>query len=167
MGLSVRMARAADLAVLPEIERSADGVFASVGIVFPAGPAVIEEVGERARVWVAGEPPVGFAAVVEMDGHPHLEQIAVRADRTGQGVGGRLLARVIEETRGTLTLITFRDVPWNAPWYARFGFEVMPEPEWGPRLREHWAAEIEAGLHALGPRVVMRREGTPVGRRTD
>ncbi|TNY37642.1 GNAT family N-acetyltransferase [Thermomonospora catenispora] len=153
----VRRARTADLAGLPEIERSADGMFASVGIVLPAGPTMIEEVGERARVWVAGDPPVGFAAVVDVDGRPHLEQIAVRADRAGRGVGGRLLARVIEESRGGLTLITFRDVPWNAPWYARFGFTALPEREWGPRLRERWEAEIAAGLHALGPRVVMRR----------
>ncbi|HEX2312484.1 MAG TPA: GNAT family N-acetyltransferase [Thermomonospora sp.] len=159
MDVAVRAAGEPDLAVLPEIERTADAVFAELGIVFPAGPTVIEGVALSARVLVAGEPPVGFAAVIELDGHPHLEQIAVRGDLTGRGVGGLLLERVIAEAAGPLTLITFREVPWNGPWYARHGFAELPAERWGPGLREHWQAEIDAGLHALGPRLVMAREG--------
>ncbi|SEF54239.1 Acetyltransferase (GNAT) domain-containing protein [Thermomonospora echinospora] len=158
--MAVREAQARDLALLPEIERSADGVFASLGIVFPPGPTVIEEVGADARVLVVGEPPVGFAAVVELDGHPHLEQIALSAGHTGRGIGGLLLERVVAQATGPLTLITFRHVPWNGPWYARHGFTELPEERWGPQLRAHWQAEIDGGLHALGPRLVMcRRSG--------
>ena len=29
------------------------------------------------------------------------------------------------EARPTLTLTTFRDVPWNAPYYERMGFVVF------------------------------------------
>ena len=54
-----------------------------------------------------------------------------------------------------LTLITYRDVPWNGPWYLRHGFVELPESAWGPQLRAHWQAEVEAGLHDLGPRLVM------------
>nr|WP_245974784.1 GNAT family N-acetyltransferase [Thermomonospora umbrina] len=157
--MTVRPAEERDLVGLPAIERSADKVFEAVGIVFPPGPTVIEEVVERARVLVVGKPVVGFAAVVEVDGHPHLEQIAVHADETGRGIGGMLLERVVEEAAGELTLITFRDVRWNGPWYARHGFAELSEERWGPGLREHWQAEIDAGLHLPGPRMVMSRQG--------
>lgn len=55
-----------------------------------------------------------------------------------------------------MTLTTFTDVPWNAPHYARLGFQVVAENEWTAgerRIREHEAA---VGLDAW-PRVVMRR----------
>ncbi|MEU5883055.1 GNAT family N-acetyltransferase [Spirillospora sp. NPDC047279] len=158
MSLAVRLAEPRDLPLLPAIEASADGVFRPVGIVFPPGPTVIEEVAAEARqILVVGDPPVGFAAVTEVDGHPHLEQIAMHADHTGRGLGGPLLERVIGDASGDLTLITFRHVRWNGPWYERYGFAEWPEPRWGPQLRAHWHAEIAAGLHELGPRVVMHR----------
>ena len=59
-----------------------------------------------------------------------------------------------------LRLLAFRDVPWNGPWYRRQGFAEMPGSEWGPEVRRHWQAEIDAGLHALGPRLVMYVPGT-------
>lgn len=161
MSQPVRPAEPRDLPLLPAIERSADGLFRGVDIVFPAGPTVVEEVAAQAlQVLVVGDPPVGFAAVVELDGHPHLEQIAVHADHTGQGLGVALLKQALRDTAG-LTLITFRDVPWNRPWYSRHGFDEWPESAWGPELRAHWQAEVAAGLHQLGPRLVMRASRLP------
>ncbi|OLT22704.1 GNAT family N-acetyltransferase [Actinomadura sp. CNU-125] len=158
MDFEVRVARDADLAVLPEIERAADGLFRPFGIVFPPGPTVIEElIGTDAGILVAGDPPVAFAAVRDVDGAAHLEQIAVRADLTGRGIGVPLLAAVRTRAAGSpgVSLLTFRDVPWNMPWYERHGFAELPEARWGPGLRAHWDAEVAAGLHRLGPRVVM------------
>ncbi|MFI0450086.1 GNAT family N-acetyltransferase [Actinomadura sp. 6N118] len=162
MAYAVRPAEDRDLPLLAEIERSADGVFGPLGIAFPVGPTVIEEVAAGAlQLLVVGDPPIGFAAVIEVDGHRHLEQIALHADHTGRGLGRPLMERVIGDADGgELTLITFRDVPWNGPWYAQFGFVEMPESEWGPELRAHWQAEIAAGLHELGPRLVMRHPGS-------
>ena len=62
-----------------------------------------------------------------------------------------------------LTLTTFRDVPWNAPYYRRCGFRVLDEQEWTPGLRA--IREREAG-HGLDrwPRVCMRRDLVPAGR---
>lgn len=160
MGTEVRLARPEDLAGLPSIENSGDAMFAEIGIVFPPGPTVIEQMtGKDAEIVVAGDPPVGFAAVEEVDGAAHLEQISVRGDLTGQGIGVRLLdavmARAAEAGSPGVSLLTFRDVAWNGPWYARHGFAELPEERWGPGIRSYWNAEVEAGLHRLGPRVVM------------
>jgi hypothetical protein len=45
-------------------------------------------------------------------------------------------------------------VPWNALWYARNGFSVLPEGAWGPEMRELVAHERELGIE-VAPRVVM------------
>lgn len=160
MNRTVRAAVPADLAWLPGIELSGEPMFAEIGIVFPPGPATVEgAIAHGAEILVAGDPPVAFAAVIELDGHPHLEQMSVRASLTGQGIGGRLLGEVVRRHGPGVTLLTFRDVPWNGPWYARHGFAELPGPAWGPELRAHWQAEIDAGLHGLGPRLVMHFPG--------
>lgn len=130
MALPVRAAVPADLAVLPAMELSGEAMFADLGIVFPPGPATVETaVTHGASVLVAGDPPVAFAAVIPLDGHPHLEQISVRADQTRKGVGSQLLGEVVRRYGPGLTLLTFRDVPWNGPWYRAHGFAELPETE--------------------------------------
>ncbi|XVQ13911.1 GNAT family N-acetyltransferase [Spirillospora sp. CA-255316] len=160
MDLEPRLARPEDWPVLPGIEQSGDALFAPLGIVFPPGPMVVETMIEkRAEILVAGDPPVGFAAVEEVDGAVHLEQISVHTDHVRKGIGGRLLKEVLRRAADAgspgVSLLTFRDVPWNGPWYAAHGFEELPRERWGPGLRAHWDAEVGAGLHELGPRVVM------------
>jgi GNAT superfamily N-acetyltransferase len=160
MSDGLRRAGPGDLPQLADIERGADRLFSPLGIVFPPGPTVVEEAVESgADVYVAGDPPIGFAAVEDRDGHTHLEQIAVHPDHLRRGIGGRLLGRVLTHAAETgsagVTLITFRDVPWNGPWYARHGFVELPEERFGPEIRVLWQIEIAAGLHDLGPRLVM------------
>lgn len=154
--VTTRPAEPEDLPELAAIEMSGDAMFRAHGIVFPPGPATVEAaIAHGADVLVAGKPPVGFAAVITLDGHPHLEQISVRADLGRRGIGSILLDEVTRRHGPGLTLLTFRDIPWNGPWYARHGFAELPEAQWGPELRAHWQGEVDAGLHCLGPRVVM------------
>ncbi|CAM3545692.1 GNAT family N-acetyltransferase [Kibdelosporangium persicum] len=152
----VRTATAAELPALGDIERAADGVFESVGIVFPPGTTVVETVTDPSDVLVVGDPPVAFAYVGQVDDHLHLFQIAVDPRWAKQGIGTALMQAVFDRagSRG-VTLTTFADVPWNAPWYTRLGFGVLAEP--GPELAELVAEERRAGLDELGARVVLRR----------
>ena len=53
-------------------------------------------------------------------------------------------------------MCTFRDVPWNAPYYERLGFERIDEADWGCGLRALRRREAELGLDRW-PRVAMRR----------
>ena len=53
-----------------------------------------------------------------------------------------------------MTLCTFEDVAFNAPFYRSCGFDVVAEPGGAlAGLRHH---EAQLGLDDLGPRVVMR-----------
>ncbi|MFB4282086.1 MULTISPECIES: GNAT family N-acetyltransferase [unclassified Nonomuraea] len=156
----VRWAEAGELPGLVSIELAADRLFEQVGIVFPPGTTMIEEVDDPSAVLVEGTPPAGFALIGWVDGNLHLDQLAVHPGSMRQGIGGRLVTAVIDHARAAgapaVTLTTYRDVSWNAPWYARHGFSVMPEAEWGPELRALVEHERELGIE-VAPRVVMRR----------
>lgn len=156
----IRWARAEDLKALVEVELAADLMFAELGIVFPPGTTMIEECDDPERVIVAGRPPVGFALVGRVDGLVHLEQLAVHPDHGRQGIGTRLLDAVCDDAAlasAAVTLTTFRDVPWNAPWYARRGFAVLPPEKWGPEMITLVDHERALGIEPA-PRVVMRKD---------
>lgn len=53
-----------------------------------------------------------------------------------------------------ITLTTFKNVPWNAPFYARLGFEQLPEATLAPRLAAILAEEYRRGF-APGSRCAM------------
>lgn len=163
----VRWATAGELPGLVEVELAADGLFAGVGITFPPGTTMVEEAGDPGTVLVEGEPPRGFAMVGLVDGNVHLDQLAVHPGHMRQGIGARLLAAVCDHADAVgapgVTLTTFRDVPWNAPWYARHGFETLSPQDQGPELRALVRHEREIGLE-VAPRVVMRRAGYHQGR---
>jgi hypothetical protein len=55
-----------------------------------------------------------------------------------------------------MTLMTFRDVPWNRPYYERLGFRVVDEPQLTNGPRELQAHEAALGINRW-PRVAMRR----------
>jgi len=57
----------------------------------------------------------------------------------------------------SVTLSTFRDVPWNQPFYARLGFEIVPPAQFSPALRAIVEDETRRGLDPRR-RVVMRRD---------
>ncbi|MEV3985166.1 GNAT family N-acetyltransferase [Nonomuraea sp. NPDC049758] len=156
----VRWADPGELAGLISVELAADKLFEQAGIVLPPGTTMVEDVTDATSVLVEGDPPAGFALIGRVDGNLHLDQLAVHPDHMRQGIGGRLVEAVADHARAVgapaVTLTTFRDVPWNAPWYERHGFAVLPEAEWGPELRALVEHERELGIE-VAPRVVMRR----------
>jgi len=103
------------------------------------------------------EPPVGFAHVLEIDDHAHLEQLSVRPEVQRQGLGSALVRAAMDESRHRgydhLSLCTYRDVPFNGPFYAGLGFqEVTDLLPFQARLRAH---ETAVGLDVNGARIVM------------
>lgn len=156
----IRWAEAGELKGLVDVERAADGLYLSVGIDFTGMPTSIEACEDPATVLVAGSPPVGFAMMTRIDGLVHIDQLAVHPDHGRQGYGSQLIEAVCayagDIASPAVTLTTFRDVPWNAPWYAKRGFEVMEPTTWGPEMAALVAYERGMGI-AVAPRVVMRR----------
>jgi GNAT superfamily N-acetyltransferase len=115
-----------------------------------------------ARAWVSvGEDdvPLGYALALVVDGLGHLEQLSVRPTASRQGRGRALVEEVVAWARGwgapAVTLSTFREVPWNAPSYARQGFRPLGDAELTPGLRALRTAEEAAGLD-VAARTFMR-----------
>ena len=128
---------------------------------------VLREAEESGRLWVAllKDEPVGFAHVIIPEpNRAHLEEIDVHPAHGRRGLGTCLVQAVCEwaETAGykSVTLCTFRDVPFNAPFYARLGFEIVLAADLTPALRAIVADETRRGLDPA-KRVVMRRWCNP------
>jgi len=165
-GYDVRPAQAADLPLLADIEGAADQMFASVFGDLDWDPPQdgAERAAEPGFLLVAGDPAIGFAHVLYLDGSAHLQQLAVHPEAMSQGVGTALIEAACRtahrEGHRKLSLTTFADVPWNAPFYARRGFAEVPAPApYQQRLR---AEERANGYDRHGIRVVMSRPLEPL-----
>jgi GNAT superfamily N-acetyltransferase len=176
MRYTVALARLSDLAGLPTIELAAARLLeghAPESIL--AESTSLEDLrGAQAdgRLWVAlaDDEPVGFA-IVEMlaDGLPHLDEIDVHPEYGRRGLGTALVRAVCDWTAARefpeITLTTFRAVRWNMPFYARMGFEPVPEREHRPAVREVVDEETARGLDATARCVMRYRVDGPRSRR--
>ncbi|MFJ1756409.1 GNAT family N-acetyltransferase [Kitasatospora sp. NPDC088134] len=167
--MRVREVRPEELPLLAEIERAAGNVFREVGMdrIADDEPFSIEELTAylgAGLAWVAvdgADRPVGYLVAERVDGALHVEQVSVHPDAARRGVGRSLIEHLADLARAegvpALTLTTFADVPWNAPYYRRCGFRPVPEAELTPGLRLVRAREAAHGLDRW-PRLVMRRD---------
>ena len=166
--LTVRPATADDGNVLRHIEVLAGQRYREIGLDHVADDEpdswdALAAYAEDGRSWVATDTddvPVGYVLVDVVDGCAHVEQISVRPDCQGSGVGRALLEQVrrwaITTGRPAITLTTFGHVPWNRPLYEHLGFRVLAEDEIGPELRAVRALEATHGLDPA-TRVCMLR----------
>lgn len=179
MAASIRASRADDGPTLQTIEILAGERFREIGLAAVADDAplpisTLTAYADAGRSWVAVDErdvPIGYALVDVVDGQAHLEQISVRPDEQGRGVGRALIGQVRYWAKGsgysTLTLTTFTDVPWNGPLYEHLGFHALGADGIGPGLKQ---LQLDEADHGLDPtrRVAMALDlRTPFGRWPD
>jgi GNAT superfamily N-acetyltransferase len=157
-----------ELQALRGIERAAGEPFRALGMAEIADdePLPLDELAEFSqdgRAWAAvdaGGSPVGYLLVKRVGANAHVEQVSVHPSCARQGIGRRLLETAADwgcgQGLGNLTLTTFSEVPWNAPYYRRLGFRDVPEDALEPGLKQVVAEEAAHGL-ARWPRVVLSR----------
>ena len=160
--ISIREAERLDITFLPAIEAAADSLLTVINgiplpLSLPAG-ASRSELEASLTLLVAGRPCIGFSRLEEVDGGAHLEQLAVLPRYSGRGIGRALVeaskAWASDHGYTSITLSTFVDVPFNAPFYTSCGFE--PVRDLSPALQQLRRHESELGLDRIGRRVVMR-----------
>lgn len=166
--MRIRAARAEELPRLQEIEVSAGAAFREIGMPEVADDPpprldLLDRYRRAGRAWViagAEDLPVAYAMLDVVDERIHVAQLSVHPDHARRGLGGQLLDRAgalaVAAGMSALTLITFRDVPWNAPYYARLGFRELSTEELAPGLAYLLATEAEHGFD-LQQRVCMLR----------
>ena len=166
-GCIIRPAQPADLFVLQSIEDDAGRAFEAVGygdILDGPGrsPADAARAMDEAILLIAegDDGPIGFAMVWLVDARPHLAELSVCLDEQGRGIGRELVSAAEAWARATghtdMTLTTFVFVPWNAPWYARLGFEAFTPRADRPELAAICAHEASDPLGRFG-RTAMRK----------
>jgi len=95
---------------------------------------------------------VGFLASQPFGRELHVWELDVVPAHQGKGIGAALLRGAMIDAGNAgfaaLTLTTFRDIPWNAPFYAKLGFEEVTALDAHPRLAGELAVETDSGLPA-------------------
>lgn len=142
----IRAARESELPLISALEKSGEKQFRAAGMDRVADAPAPEPDAYRpaladGRLLVAvdeRDAPLGFIRLEILDGDPHVEQVSVHPDHAGHGIGASLLAAAEQQARARghrrITLTTFRDVPWNGPYYTRLGWSTVREADLTPEL---------------------------------
>ncbi|WP_157259905.1 GNAT family N-acetyltransferase [Chamaesiphon minutus] len=94
----------------------------------------------------------------EVDDTLYLQQIDVEPEHGRRGIGSALVKTVCtwaqQQGYRIVSLSTFRDIPWNAPSYAKIGFHPVDETLLTTGFQQIRIKELTAGL-PISERVVM------------
>lgn len=163
MSIQVRQVLPDDYPVIESIEDAADQLLIdrfnpdSWG----SAPTGSDRAAENGFLLIAQETEtniiVGFVHVLEVEGIAHLDQLSVLPQHGRRGYGRTLLQAAMTEAQGrgygSLSLRTYADVPWNAPFYGHVGFiETKPATAFHQHLIE---VEEAFDLGRYGRRVQM------------
>lgn len=165
MSVRIRKGRAEDIPALQEIELDAAQAYRAVGYDFCADGAVRDEEEhlrgiEEGALFVAEKDGAlaGFALLWPVDGRAHLTELSVAERFQKQGIGRALIDAGENWARGKgfseITLTTFMEVSWNAPFYRSIGYEDFTP---GPDDKDFAAVQAEEVAHGfhVKPRTAM------------
>jgi GNAT superfamily N-acetyltransferase len=165
-GYAIRLAARRHLRDVPVIEQAAVRLFSTADVPLElryrvTAPEALLEAQQDGRLWVVEDPTgntAGFALAEAVDGEAYLTEVDVHPDHARRGLGTWLVQTVIAWAAAQgfahLLLVTFRHVPWNAPFYRKLGFVPVPQDAMGPELRSIFDEEAQAGIDP-GKRIAM------------
>ena len=155
---SIRAATPNEVPLLPAIERAAAAQF-PVEVLpvhlreFAVPEADLAAAQRAGQLWVAcahNGAVVGFAIAQVFGDVAYLEELDVHPDHGRRGIGRRLVENVIAWARAqgfrAVLLDTFRNVPWNMPFYTRVGFNEIKGDAIPEQVREIMEDTFAAGL---------------------
>jgi len=157
---SIRLARTQDAQAYFEVEEDAAQLLANepslAGVPIPPSrdPEEYHSMIRQRHCLTAtsGEQVVGFAATRRIGKEVHLHEFSVATAFQRMRIGATLLNALKIDCKNSgvraITLHTYRDIPWNGPFYARHGFVIIEDLEAHPRLAAGHAAAVEFGLPA-------------------
>lgn len=166
MGIVVQPADRSHFSRLREIERRAFETLRAVGAVSGEAKtnsdvelqayldggllyAAFDETGE----------PVGYVGGFIAGDCLHVDEMDVHPDYQRRGIGRQMMEAILREGRARelvyATLTTDRFAPFNAPFYATLGFEIVEGRDLSERLRRTLELEAEKGLDPWR-RIAMR-----------
>ncbi|MEO0499338.1 MAG: GNAT family N-acetyltransferase [Pseudomonadota bacterium] len=166
---TIRKAARADLETCRTIERAASHSFAGTRHAHLVGSepdtiAELEPALASGTIWLAEDDrgaALGFLKALVIAEGLHIDELDVLPAAQSRGIGRALVfhaeAHANARTLPALWLRTFRDVPWNAPFYARLGFEIAPDGEPASMAPTFAAHERESGLDPVDRCTMVKR----------
>lgn len=163
--ISIRPSVTADIFRLQDIERAAAELFRGSGLIDIDRMAVVSltdhmasiEAGLSFVATVKGRI-AGFAMGEQQELDVYLHEIDVDPAYQQRGIGAQLVQTFIGAAHARnardIYLATFRDPPWNAPFYRKLGFEDVARADYLP-----WMTALEdsqASFLDLATRVFMK-----------
>ncbi|MBO6717075.1 MAG: GNAT family N-acetyltransferase [Rhizobiaceae bacterium] len=174
-GYAIRDRLPGDDAQLVTVENAACLLFADHGYPelaedgFPDVVSFREMIGDGAVFVAAGanDAPVGYAVAIRLGDWSHLRELSVHPNHGRQGLGRALVRAVIAAAQNTgaagVSLSTFRDIPFNRPFYETLGFREMPLADAPLALAEAFRREVPDGIDPA-KRVLMILPLLPPGK---
>ena len=148
---AIRFGRPLDIPNLIAADRAASELFRPTGLVPDMATIpesipvpVLTDALNAGMVLVATheDTAIGFALCQIFGTYLYLHQLSVAPEHGRKGIGRELVQRVFLLAENnkchSVALSTFREVPWNAPFYASLGFKELPA-----KKRAAWMLEIE------------------------
>lgn len=158
MTVVIRPGAPDDLPFLAAIEDSGAETFTRYGAALADGsPPAPDDQWDAAQaaglLWVAEDTEtglIGFLAAELADSSLYIGEVDVLMEYQQQGHGRRLMQTAIDWARahrlGDVTLTTFSNIPWNAPFYASMGFVEVEGEALTPKLAATLADEAARGF---------------------
>lgn len=153
----IRLGKLSDLPALEQIERETALMFASddlpAHLALPLPHEDVVDGVSSSLLWVAEVDlaPIGFVLCERPESlYLHIKEMDVRPSHGRMGVGALLLRHACAAARRLglqfVTLTTFSHLPWNAPFYAKHGFDVVNDLGAYPHLSVILERERALGL---------------------
>lgn len=156
---TIEPAREEDIGKLAFIELAAAALFPD-DVISPeerASVVPLEQLVDarlQGRLWVALtqlNEPVGFIIVEPEADAGFIVELDVLPEHQGRGLGRALIQCVVrwaqKEGLSRITLTTFSEVPWNAPFHERLGFSRIERSQITEGLIRKLDDEMHRGLH--------------------
>jgi ribosomal protein S18 acetylase RimI-like enzyme len=163
--MHIRPGLATDIDAITRIELSAGNSFAGTHMSWAVGEATDSRelvlAASQGMLWIAESDHVaaGFLLACELDSNFHIREMAVDQAHQRSGIGRTLITEVLTDASSNgyiaATLTTDRTLPWNAAWYRRLGFEVIPDENLHGALAATLAAEPNSHLRCAMRKLLM------------
>lgn len=148
-GYKIDLATEADIPAMIWADKAASKLFEPTGLIEPEGlgdhvPASVfeEEIPNEAVIVARREDAhaVGFAITRPRGKGLYLDQVSVHPEYGRKGIGRALVLTVLRQAEARrlpyVNLSTFRDLPWNGPFYASMGFVELSRDKFEPYMFE-------------------------------
>ena len=151
-----------------EVDKAASSLFESTGLLSDealAGHVPAEalldavDAGWMLAAEVSDRAVAGFVMASLRDRGLYVDQLSVAPEHGRQGIGRALMMHLEDRAREQrifeITLSTFRDLPWNAPFYESLGFRHLKRSQLSAFMLDIEAAQAQ--FMDVSKRTFMRK----------